>query len=245
MTVLDLITRALMDLKVYQPGETVSNDDAASGLVTLNDWIDALATEGLTIFTVTRTTWAIVSGTSSYTIGAGGVINVARPMNPQAIENIGYQDTSLTPVQEVQLGPVLTEDQYAAVPVKTLQAVYPAAFYYNPTFGSSGLGLLRPLPIPTSSTLQGVIYTPTPVSEFAALTDTVSLPPGYRRFFRTNLAKELGPEFDAQLSPDLQQAAVDSKANIKRTNIRLVDLSCGDAALLFGGGGPSNIYTGE
>ena len=98
--------------------------------------------------------------------------------------------------------------------------------------------------MPTSSTLQGVIYVDTPVAEFVAITETVSLPPGYRRFFRANLAKELAAAFDAQVSPDLQQAAMESRANIKRANSRLIDLST-DAAAIFGSAlGTSNIYTG-
>lgn len=245
MTVLDLITRALRDLKVYQPGEAISNDDAQDALAGLNDWIDSLGTEGLSMFTVARTTWTLVNGTPSYTIGTGGVINVARPVNPQAIQNIGYVDTSLTPNQEILLGLPLTEDEYAAIPAKTLTGTIPNAFYYNPTFGTTGLGLIRPFPIPTSSALQGVIYTPTPIAEFAATTDTVFVAPGYRRFYRTNLAKELAPIFDGQLTPEMQQAAADSKADIKRANIRLVDLSFGDAGILFGSSGPSNIYSGQ
>ncbi|NCV71604.1 MAG: hypothetical protein EBW55_13090, partial [Betaproteobacteria bacterium] len=92
---------------------------------------------------------------------------------------------------------------------KTLQATYPGAWYYNPTFPT---GTLTCWPVPTSSTLQGVLYTPTPVAEFSALTDVVSLPPGYRRFLRTNLAVELAPTFQVQPSPVAVELAVASKA---------------------------------
>lgn len=244
MTLLELVTRALFDLKVLQSGEVPDAADAELARVTINDWIDGLSTEGLTIYTITRATWTLVSGTASYTIGNGATINVDRPNGPADVENIGYINTALTPNMETLLGPVLTEDQYAAIPAKTLQTVFPAAFYYNPTFGVTGFGTLRPFPIPTSSVLTGVIYVPTAVDEFAAITDTVSQPPGYRRFFRTNLAVELATAFDAEVTAELKAAAVESKRNIKVANIRLADLSCGDAGDLFGGSGPSNIYTG-
>jgi len=243
VTVQDLLTRALQDLKVYQAGEVLSADDAQLGLVTLNDWIDGLATDGLTVFTITRTTWTITNA-ASYTIGIGATISVARPTGPEAFHNIGYQDTSISPTLETQQGPVLSEDAYAALPQKTLTNVYPRYWYYNPTFGATGFGTLSPWPVPTSSTLQGVIYVDTPVAEFAAITDTVSLPQGYRRFFRANLAKELAAAFDAQVSPDLQQAAMESRANIKRANSRLIDLSTDAAALFSSALGTSNIYTG-
>ena len=91
---------------------------------------------------------------------------------------------------------------------------------------------------------QGVIYTPVPVEEFTSLSATISLPPGYRRFLRTGLAKELASAFDSPLTADLQQAAMESKADIKRANQRLSDLSSGVAGLLFGGSGPHyNIYS--
>jgi hypothetical protein len=245
MTVADLLTRALFDLKVYGAGQVLTPDDAQLGLDTLNDWIDALATEGLTVFTVTRVTWAIVSGTPSYTIGVGATINAIRPVNANVIPNIGFQDSTTTPPYERLLGSPLTEDDYAAIPFKTLQAVYPNAFYYNPRFGSTGFGLISLFPIPTSSSLTGVIYVPSPVAEFAAITDTVSLPPGYRRFFRTNLAIEMAAAFDAQIPPQLLGAAIESKGNVKRINERLADLSPGPLAQPFLRGGVSNIYTGD
>lgn len=244
MSLLDLITRGMQDLQVLQAGEVPSPEDAELCRVTLNDWIDSLATEHLSIYTNTRTVWTLTSA-ASYTIGTGATINTVRPVRPEDIVNVGYQDTSLTPVQERLLGPALTEDQYAGIAAKTFTALYPLGFYYNPTFGSSGFGTLTPYPIPTSTSLQGVIYSPTPISEFAALTNTVALPPGYRRFLRTNVAVELAPAFvGALVPPTLMQAATESKANIKRANYRLSDLSCGDAGRIFGGGGRSNIYLG-
>ena len=242
MTVSQLITAALQDLRVLQVGETAAANDAAFGLDRLNDWIDGLATEGLTVYSRARTVWTISSATS-YTIGTGATINCARPTGPLAIDNIGFQDTSVSPTMEYNLGPVLTEDAYDGIAQKDLTSVFPQTAYYNPTY-NSGFGLIRLWPIPTSSTLQGVIYTLVPVSEFAAITDTVALPPGYRRFLRTNLAKELASAFDSPLTPDIQQAAMESKADVKRANERLMDLSSGVAGLIFGGGGPHyNIYS--
>lgn len=242
MTLGDLAKAILYDLGVYQPGEELSADDGAIVLARSNDWIDGLATERLTMFTETRTTWALTTA-ASYTIGTGATVNTARPTGPEVIANIGYQDTSVSPTLETMLGPCLSEDAYAALPQKALTGVFPVFWYYNPTFGATGFGTLSPWPIPTSTTLQGVIYAPTPISEFTALTTTVSLPPGYRRFFRTNLAVELAPAFAAAVTPQMQQAAMESKADIKRANYRLTDLST-DAALIFGRGVVYDINVG-
>ena len=242
MTVQQLITASLQDLRVIQTGETASADDSAFALERLNDWINGLTTENLTVYTITRTTWTL-STAASYTVGTGGAVDVARPTGPLSIENIGFQDTSTSPTIEYNLGPVLTEDGYAGIAQKALTSVFPQNWYYNPTFTSS-LGLLIPYPIPTSLTLEGVIYTHTPVAEFDALSDTVALPPGYRRFLRLGLAKELSSAFDAGLTPELQMSAIEAKSDVKRANMRLSDLSSGLAGVLFGGAGPHyNIYS--
>ena len=244
MTVTELITGALQDLRVVQTGEVVSADDAALGLSRLNDWINTLETERLTIYTLTRTTWTIVAGTASYTIGTGATVNIARPTGPLAIQNIGFQDTAPDTTIEYNLGPPLTEDAYDGISQKTLTSTFPQVWYYNPTYDASGFGVLIPYPIPTSTTLEGVIYSPTPVSEFSAVTDTIALPPGYRRFLRTGLAIELSSAFDAGITPALQMAAAESKADIKRANMRLSDMSSGIAGSIFGGAGwPYNIWS--
>ena len=72
------------------------------------------------------------------------------------------------------------------------------------------------------------------VAEYAALTSTVALPPGYRRMIITNLALELAPAFDKQPSPATIAAASDSIAAVKRGNKRLMDLSIDQGALVQG-----------
>ena len=114
MTVSDLITGALQDLRVLQVGEVVSSNDASFALERLNDWINALATEGLTVYTNTRTIWTLSTATS-YTIGSGGAVNCARPTGPMDIVDIGFQDTSVSPTIEYNLGPVLTDDAWAGI----------------------------------------------------------------------------------------------------------------------------------
>lgn len=220
-TIGDTITAALQDLGIYEAGNTPAAEDSALALARVNEWIDGLANEGLTIYTITRTTWTITSA-SSYAVGSGATVNVVRPVSAQAITNIGFIDTSVSPALERQLGPCLTDDAYAAIPQKALTSPYPQFFYYNPTLPT---GTLIPYPIPTSSSLQGVLYTPTALTQFASLVTTFALPPGYQRFFRTNLTLEIAGAFQATPSPALVAGARESKADIKRTNTRRMDMS--------------------
>lgn len=240
MTVNDLGVAVLSDLGVYGAGETPSAEDMALFLARLNDWIDALKTDSLSVYTVTRSVWTLTSATS-YTVGTGGTVAIDRPLNPQRIENIGYQATSPTPTEEFLFGKCLSEEEYDCIPIKGLTSPYPTAWYYNPTYP---LGALKPWPVPTSSGLQGVIYSQTPVSEFAALTDVIALPPSYRRFLRSNMVIEAGPAFRATPDQAMKDIAADSKAQVKRTNERLQEMSVGGAARIFGYGSYYDIYAG-
>lgn len=238
-TIGDTITAALQDLGIVEAGESPASDDSALALARVNEWIDGLANEGLTIYTRLRTTWTI-TGAASYTVGSGATINVVRPVSPEAIKAIGYQDTSVSPTLE-RLLPLLTEDAYAAIPQKALTGVYPQAFYYNPTLTT---GTLTQYPLPTSATLQGVMYTETALAEFAALTTTFTLPPGYKRFFRSNLTVEMASAFQMAPPPALMQIALDSMATIKRTNTRRLDMRYPRGAYVQRPGGRYDITSG-
>lgn len=241
LTYRDLIERALQDIQVIAGGDTASADDAQLGLDRLNDWIDSLALEGLTIPALVRQTWTLVSGTASYAVGSASTVAIDRPTGPQAISNIGYIDTTITPNLEILFDRCLTDAEYQAIPQKTFQAANPTGWYYDPTTGTTGT--LKPFPIPNVSTLLGVIYAPGTLGE-VLLSDTVSLPRGYRRFFRSNLTVELASAFEKPVPPAIQMIAEESKARVKAANVRMSDLGF-DAGLPGLSGGPWNVYSGD
>jgi len=227
-TALDVIADALRELGVLAAGEVATADEAISGLAALNRLVDGCAAERLMIYTTTRTTYALVAATQNYTVGTGGNFNVARPVY---LDHVTIYDDSASVFQESPLTP-LTEDAWAAVPAKSQTALEPTCYYYNPTYPT---GTLSVWPVPTSTVLTGVVYAPQQVSEFAALTTTVSLPPGYRRFLVKNLAFELAPSYGRPASQELIAHAIDSKAVVKRANKRLSDMSIESAALCQAG----------
>lgn len=239
MTWADICTLALRRLGYLQPAETPSADDAAHVFQTLQVLINGLGTERGTMYEVRRSTWTIVSGTGTYTVGSGGTVNIARPV---FVQNVNYIDTSQDPDLEMPLG-LLTDDAYQAIPQKSLTAVYPSYAYYNPTYGDTALATLTFWQIPTSTTLLGAIYAPVAVVEPSSSSASISLPPGYERYLRDTLAIEVAPDFAAVVTPDLLESARIATANIKRANIREADLYV-DAAL-----SPrfpkANIYSGN
>lgn len=226
--VIDIVTDSLTELGYLAAPEVPSASDGALALRRLNSLIDQWKAERLMIYQVTRTTWTIVASTASYSVGSGGDVNISRPVSATQIRHVHYQDTSPDPDQEYRMAP-LSEDQYAMVPQKALTATLPSQWYYSPTYP---LGTLYLLPIPTSSTLQGVIYHHSPVPVFSALSDTVTLPPVYERMIVKNLALELAPSFKKQPNPALVAQAAESLAVLKRENFRLEDLEIDVAALM-------------
>lgn len=236
-TVLDtFLNPALGRLGILAASETATAEDTAIALQALNSLQDKWAAEDLTIFSVTRTTWNIVSGTGVYTVGTGGTVNIGRPV-AHNIQNLTFQDLSTNPDTEYPISK-LTDDDFAGIVQKDLTSPFPTSWYYNPTYP---LGTLTFWPVPTSSTLQGVIYALTPIVEWAALTTVVALPPGYKQMIVTNLALELTQFFPERGVPELLPgAASDAMAVVKRSNKRELDMNFE----FYGGRGDGwSIYT--
>ncbi len=245
MTVNDLVTAALRRINAIDAVSAPSSEDSADVFQRLNSLIESWQVDGLTIPYTIRTTWTITSTKgilgNPYTVGTGGDINVLRPSLPNGLE-VRYQDTSVSPTIEYRMNS-LTDDAWQLIPQKGLTSPLPTNYYYQPTY-ASGFGSLYLWMVPTSSTLQGVMYSPAQVPIFAALTDTIVLPPGYFRALRDNLALEIQPEWDYDTPPDqmLIKSAAESLASIKRANVRPMDMNM-DPALTGHYGRRYSIYS--
>lgn len=214
----DFAGYALRLLNVIQPGEDPSSEDGQTAFDVLNRWMDWLGTQRQTIYFLTRTTQTLTASTASYTIGTGGTINIARPV--WIDKAMLVLDTAASPTTEVPIR-VLTDDEYAGWPQKSLTSSLPAAIWYDHNW-SSGLGRIYPLPIPDVGTTQLVLYTPTALIEFADQSTVYTFPPGYRRAITYNLALELSLYYPAATAPpNLATFAADSLADVKRANLRL------------------------
>jgi len=237
-TVNDLIEASLREINVLAAGEVMPAEDAIDGLAALNRLRDKWAAERLMIYTTTRTTWTIVASTGQYTVGTGGDVNIVRP---NFLDRVGYIDTAQSPDLE-RILPRHTEASYAGIEQKEDDSTYPTSWYYNPTFTSS-LGTLDFFPVPTGSTLEGVLYSPTAIATLAG-TDTVTLPPGYEQMIVKTLALELVPSYGKQPHPMLVQQAQDAMAVVKRSNERMRDLRIDSGALIGAGAHGYDIREG-
>lgn len=218
MTAQDVINRAFRLINTAGgTGEAPTDAEAQDALAWLNSLIDAWGLTSLTKHFLRRTATTLTASTASYTIGTGGTINIVRPVE---IRNAGLilDRTAATPV-EVRIA-VLTDDEYARWPQKTLETTYPLGVWYDRNW-SAGLGRVYPLPIPDNGNTQLILYTLDAIAEFADLTTDYTFPPGYEEAFEYNLAVRLATPFGREVPEFVAMQARASLAAVKRANQRL------------------------
>lgn len=232
----DFGTRALQLLGVIDPTQSPSPEDAQTAFDVLNDWIDGLGTQRLTIYYRARSTGTYTASASSITLGSGGTFNIVRPL---WIDAAAYEIPGTSPAVESPLE-VWNDQQYAAQSIKGLTSTLPTAIYVDFNW-TAGLARLYAWPIPTQA-ITLVLYTPTALTEFADQSTDYTFPPGYRRAITFNLANELAPWYPS-ITPDprIKEIAVESMANIKRANTR-IPLAVMDPVLLAMGGAARRAF---
>lgn len=222
-TVRDLIRGSLRLVGAIATGETPSADELSDAFSVLNDMVESWSTERLLVFEKVRREFSLVAGTASYTIGTGGTFNAPRPIR---IENAAIEDQSASPTVEYPIE-VLNREKWDRIPTKDLQSTIPAKLFIDDAYPLATITLY---PVPTVAN-KLVIYPWEVITAFSSVSATVSLPPGYARALRYNLAVELAPEYGKALDPKTLDIAAESKANIKRANIKPNFLEC-DAGTL-------------
>jgi hypothetical protein len=227
----EMISAGLRLIGALAPGESPTASEATDGLATLNRMLDSLSNEGLVIHAVTsESPLTLTAGDGSVTLGASGDITTRPLQIKKAIIRDGSTDY---PVR------LLTLEEYAAIPDKSLQSTHPSALYDD---GGHPQRTLTLWPVP-SAAHSLVLFTERALTQIATLDTSVSLPPGYDEMLTYNLAIRLSPEYGRPVPAEVALIASESKANIKRTNHRPALLEC-DPSLIGIGGSSFDINTG-
>lgn len=233
-TVRDLIKGSMRLIGAIATGETPSAEELQDALTVLNSMVDSWSLERLNIYAIAREEFTLIPGQQSYTMGPSGNFNTTRPLK---IEKALLQDQSSNPKLELPIQ-ILNLDEWASIAVKGTQSSIPTKLMSE---GTDPLETVNVWPTPNTAN-KLVLYTWKPLTSFADLNTNIALPPGYFRALRYNLAVELCPEYGKSASTEIVAGALESKANIKRKNIRPEYLKC-DPALVSRG--KFNIITGE
>lgn len=206
----DVIEGALRLCGVLASGETSTSSQANDGLGTLNTLIKTMSIDGFMAYRVYREEFALVSGQQIRTMGTGGDFNTTRPSEVVKITiKNGNVEMPTT---------LITVEQWAAIPVKTISSSFPDKVYVEGTYP---LETLNFFPIPLSGTY-AEIHSKKPITGVLALSDVLSLPEGYEDHLKYQLTKRLAPEYGRQLDPLILDEADNIKAAITRKNTKPV-----------------------
>lgn len=231
-TARDLIKGSLRLIGAIASGETPTADEQADALSVLNDMLDSWSNENLTINAKTIDTFTLVPSQAVYTYGLTGNFNSARP---QKIEFATIKDVNGI---EFPLD-IINQDQWAAIQLKTIQAQIPRRLFAEGSYPFERVNLW-PVPSVANSL---VVYAWKPLTQIATVNTSLSVPAGYKKALRYNLAIELAPEYGLSASAEVIAGATEGKENIKRMNVKPIYVKADEA--LVDRRYAFNILTGE
>lgn len=237
MTVRELIRKSMLLIGAVSTGESLSADEAADGLSSFNDLLDSWSTDGLLIPSTVREEFTLVPGQASYTIGTSGNFNTS---NPQIIEEARLLNVTATPNYELPIK-IYNVQQYADIKQKSLSTAFPEALYF---VRNSPLSTIYLYTVPSSAN-KLVLYSRKALSNFTSVNTEITLPAGYQRALRYNLALELAVEYGKQPSEYVFMTARELKAQLMRVNTEPVYLRSDLMGLLQDTKSTFNINTGE
>lgn len=225
-TATQIIRNAMLKLGYLESVETPEAADVDDCFSAANAWLDALAIKRTFIYYSERVVHPLANGTASYTIGPTGTIARLRPTWIDQWSVI--LDRSATNPIEKPMGRPLLIEQYQAISMKSLQAQWPYALYFDHAFStpSAGLASIFLYPVPNQSSSDVVLYIPTPLAQFAdKATTQYDFPGGYRRLIEHALAVEFAPILGAVASDDVKTALEEAKLDVEAANFRPSELS--------------------
>lgn len=198
-TALQLITGAARLIGVIRKSEAMTADEAADGLVALNDMLASWSNNGLLCVSRVWEYFTVTSATS-YTIGSGQSLNTTRPLS---IKSAFFRSGDIDYPLEL-----ISDEQYESITLKTLSTDYPQYLSYDNAYP---YGTIRLYP---QGSGQLHLLSEKPISNIASLSSTVDLPAGWNRAIRYNLAIDIAPEYGETPSPAVVEMAKQSKQEI-------------------------------
>ncbi len=199
----NLVDGALRLVGRLGSGDSPSSTESADYLIVLNEMLDSWSAKLGPIFAETTDSLTWTGAAATMTVGTSGGFNVARPVRILSawFRRSGTDDYGIQ---------VVTHQQYQSIQRKAQASDTPRYLAYNPTFASS-LGTLFVWPVPASSWALRLVSLK-PLTAVSALSDTVTLPPGFQEAIRYNLAIRFRPENGADLDPFVMKQASDTLA---------------------------------
>jgi len=205
-----MILASLILIGEKQIGGTLTTDEQTHWLARLNAMMESWSIDRLMCYQLLQESFALTTGTASYTIGSGGTFNTDRPneiVNPCFVRDSANLD------YHVQ---IIGAEAYGRISVKSTGNTYPSYLYYDSAFVTS-LATIFLYPEPSAS-LTLYINSWKALQTFAAISTTVVLPPGYQLAIESNFAIHAAAGLVA-VSKEVALIARESKAAIMALNV--------------------------
>jgi len=181
----ELIKQSLKACGALTENQTPSAAQMKDAANALNMIIKEWQTDGLQLWLIQAITVTLTAAKASYTIGAGGDVNVDRPTKIyEAFIRDGTNDTPLTPV---------SRQEYWSLGDKT-QTGTPNSFYYEPQL-DLGVLYLYVVPDTNAATKTIELKAHRQIQDMDAATDSFDFPMEWFRALKFALAADLGIDY--------------------------------------------------
>lgn len=241
------VTLALREIQVLDPTATASGEQLDDGVAAATDLLDTWRIDHLTIGGTTINQYTLTSGTSSYTLGAGGVWNQTYPEEISKWSVIA--DVTASKPLEIPMGRPATDDEWQQIRVKANTGTRPRALYFDKAW-TAGLGTVLIYPVPSIANIGIRLYDTQAAMTALVAATTYNLRPGAQRAFQLALALELADRYGrlATVTPRLEKRAASALGMLKRSNMAPPRESPIRPAFVIGqavGRRTFNVYTGS
>lgn len=226
LTAQDICLEACQDAQVLGPGEVLAGDIAANVLSRLLRILDNWNADQRFAYAERFDQFTITPSHNPHTLGPVlSAPDFVYPVRPVTLDAASVVDTSVSP--NVSIGIALLDWQgYNAISVPGTTSPYEVAAYYEP---AEPLGKLYLWPIPTTA-YKIELWTKTAFGAYA-LTDTVTLPPGYRDALTLTLAESVAVLWEQQPSPLLIMRALEARRRAFGNNNMPLALATRDSGM--------------
>jgi len=223
-TPLDLINLSLFSAGIVGTGQTASAQDVNNSFALLNYMLSEWQRKRWIVWHLVDL--AVVSnGSTSYTVGPGGNINVAQ--RPDRLEAAYLRQLVAAPPFQVDFPIQILEarEDFARISLKELTS-FTRYMWYDAAYPT---GAIYPWPLPNATIYELHILIKEQLSQFTALNQSFNLPLEYENAVHWNLTDRLVTAYQAPLSPDqvnkIERMAKSSLNTIRKANTQIARLT--------------------
>jgi len=185
-TVADLITEAMLDLNAIAPAETITTAEQTDAFMRLNQMLATWSNEQAMVYKVYHQSFALTAALATYTVGtAGSMVSTADPVRITGAA--GVSGNFRSPCK------LLSFDQFEAQvnDGQSTTAILPSVVAADNAYPSINI---KVWPTPSAGGNLLLDYWAA-LTAFSAVSDVISMPPGYENAIQSNLALLLYPQY--------------------------------------------------